>query len=566
MPTPTTRRPALLAALALTLGLSSACAQALEVDNLDAPQEDTAALACGAGGPAIVSRAQWGARSARSTRARHTPNRITIHHTVQGDISGPAAARAVQNSHIDGNGWADIGYHFLVDRDGAVYEGNPVGRVGAHVSRKNTGNIGIAMIGSFHQETLGQTQKRAVADLVHHLATTYSIPIDRARVKGHKEHLATVCPGNVDLDELVRLAAAGPDCDDSGSETPSVPGGLDAIEVYWARLADGSYKLHAIAGTRTARVEYYVDGWQIGEAERSDGANFPDRYRFENAQNERLFEVRGYDASGNYVSRGIGLIDVTDEVGVYIRQMGEDLFEVGLERAPSEVAGLEVLVDERYLITDEVSGLKRSKRLAVRSRFSNVSTRDLTLTTYNADGSVRGNLRRTFDLTGGAERAEAPSTPPLSGPRGYAQEVLDAHYADRLTLWDQTFGRFDGADPLSNITDAAAGLDAKTSCYGTAPCNRVSLKEPLLRAMRDLRTRYGMSYFVTSITGASHSSGSYHYAGRAVDIDTVNGVKIQGDGPQVRALMAACREMGAIEVFGPPNDPRGHSSHVHCAF
>jgi hypothetical protein len=565
MPTTPSPRRCLLAALALTLGLTGACAQALEVDNLDEPQEDAAALTCGAGGPAIVSRAQWGARAARSTRPLHTPNRITIHHTVQGAISGPAAARAVQRSHVDGNGWSDIGYHFLVDRDGTVYEGSPVDRVGAHVLRQNTGNIGVAMIGSFHQEELGEAQKRAVANLVGHLAATYSIPIDRAHIKGHGERMATECPGhNVDLDELVRLAAAGPTC--TGSDAPAIPTGLDAVEVYWARLADGSYKLHAIAGARTTRVEYHVDGWKIGESTRAQGANFPDRYRFQDARRERLFEVRGYDASGAWVSRGVGLIDVTDEVGVYIRQMGPGLFEVGLERAPEGVAGLEVVVDDRFLITDEVSGLQRSTRGAVRSRFSDVSTRDFTLTTYDADGSVRGHLRRTFDLTGGAERAEAPAPPPASGPRGYAQQILDAHYADRLTLWDQTFGRFDGADPLSNVTDAAAGQAARTSCYGTAPCDRVSLKEPLLRAMRDLRTRYGMSYFVTSITGASHSSRSYHYAGRAVDIDTVDGVKIQGDSPQVRALMAACREMGAVEVFGPTNDPRGHGSHVHCAF
>ena len=75
-----------------------------------------------------------------------------------------------------------------------------------------------------------------------------------------------------------------------------------------------------------------------------------------------------------------------------------------------------------------------------------------------------------------------------------------------------------------------------------------------------------MNYFVTSIAGASHSYGSLHYAGRAVDFDEVNGVLIRGDSPQARALMAACRALGAIEVLGPSNDPYGHRDHVHCAW
>ena len=70
----------------------------------------------------IVSRAKWGARSARSRRPAHTPREITIHHTVQGNISGPAAVRAVQSIHMDGNGWSDVGYHFLVDRDGTIIQ------------------------------------------------------------------------------------------------------------------------------------------------------------------------------------------------------------------------------------------------------------------------------------------------------------------------------------------------------------------------------------------------------------------------------------------------------------
>ena len=163
-----------------------------------------------------------------------------------------------------------------------------------------------------------------------------------------------------------------------------------------------------------------------------------------------------------------------------------------------------------------------------------------------------------------AQAQPQPQAPPRAGSA--AQQIVDSHNARRLTLWNQSFGRYDGADPLSNLKDAAAGRPAKTSCYGTAPCNTVRLSDTLLESMRDITSVYGLNYFVTSVAGAAHSYGSLHYAGRAVDFDEVNGVLIRGDSPQARSLMAACRALGAIEVLGPSNDPAGHRDHVHCAW
>ncbi|MCE9576214.1 MAG: peptidoglycan-binding protein [Deltaproteobacteria bacterium] len=148
---------------------------------------------------------------------------------------------------------------------------------------------------------------------------------------------------------------------------------------------------------------------------------------------------------------------------------------------------------------------------------------------------------------------------------GAAQRLLDHNTAGRIELWNQTFGKFDGADPLSNIRDTAAGKAAKTSCYGTAPCTTVRLATGLVNGMAALREQYGYSYFVTAISGASHSATSYHYAGRAVDFGTINGVVVSGDSTLSRNFMQACRNLGAIEVLGPSNDPN-HQDHVHCAW
>ena len=105
----------------------------------------------------------------------------------------------------------------------------------------------------------------------------------------------------------------------------------------------------------------------------------------------------GFDADDQRVGHGVGLLDVTAGTGVYIKQMGRRLYEIGLERAPAGVAAIEVRADG-YLLTDAVAGTTRSARGAVRSTFNQLGSRQFTITTFAADGAVRGTLRRTFTL------------------------------------------------------------------------------------------------------------------------------------------------------------------------
>lgn len=154
----------------------------------------------------------------------------------------------------------------------------------------------------------------------------------------------------------------------------------------------------------------------------------------------------------------------------------------------------------------------------------------------------------------------------LRKPSGGAAATLLRHHANgQISLWDQTFGRRDGADPLSNVRDAAAGRAVKTSCYGTAPCTTVKLSPRLSSGMVALRDRYGFRYFVTAIAGANHTQNSLHYAGRAVDVGEIDGVTIAGDTAKTRAFMNACSQLGAIEVLGPSNRA-DHQDHIHCAW
>ncbi len=187
----------------------------------DPPGKDGGpACTTAAQGVTIQPRSSWGAQAPRYNRPAHTPNRITIHHTVQGtNIDGAAAVRSVQSYHRNNRGWADIGYHFLISRDGTVYEGNPEGRQGAHVLNQNSGNLGISLIGNYDREQPNEAQIRSAAALVRHLSDKYGISIDRQKIKGHGERMATACPGNnVDLDAIVAMAKADAVCDEPEEE------------------------------------------------------------------------------------------------------------------------------------------------------------------------------------------------------------------------------------------------------------------------------------------------------------------------------------------------------------
>lgn len=112
--------------------------------------------------PGVVSRASWGADEALPTEvpayALDGVRFAVVHHTAgSNDYSAaeaPAVVRGILAYHTEIQGWNDIGYNVLVDRFGTVYEGRAGGFdnavVGAHAQGFNTGAVGIAMIGSFH--------------------------------------------------------------------------------------------------------------------------------------------------------------------------------------------------------------------------------------------------------------------------------------------------------------------------------------------------------------------------------------------------------------------------------
>jgi hypothetical protein len=130
-----------------------------------------------AGSPSIVLRSQWEADE-KITRAKplYAPvlRLAIVHHTAGTNAYTPAQAtaivRGIEVYHVKANGWNDLGYNFLVDRFGTVYEGRAGGIdrnvVGAHALGFNSGTVGVALIGNGASRTPTSAQQDALVNLL----------------------------------------------------------------------------------------------------------------------------------------------------------------------------------------------------------------------------------------------------------------------------------------------------------------------------------------------------------------------------------------------------------------
>ena len=164
----------------------------------------------------IHTRADWGARAPRCASSSMTPNRATIHHTVtptNDSMSAPARLRQIQSFHMFSRGWCDIGYNYLISRDGRVWRARGPTKVGAHVSNANTGNIGISVMGTYTSTAPTATQMCNAAKLLRRLSMDFGgVDLNRTDVKGHRQYGGTVCPGNAlynRIDLILRKARGG---------------------------------------------------------------------------------------------------------------------------------------------------------------------------------------------------------------------------------------------------------------------------------------------------------------------------------------------------------------------
>ncbi len=185
------------------------------------------------GAPPIVPRSEWGAdESLRSGSRSFAPiTKAIVHHTATlNDEPDPRArVRAIYRYHVQGSGWDDIGYNFLIDRAGQIYEGRwardygpgephsgedrtGLGVLGAHAYGFNRGSVGVALLGTYSSAgvTASDAALGALSDLLSwkfatrgidpHGASGYTKAdgsvTSFANLCGHRELLSTACPGD----------------------------------------------------------------------------------------------------------------------------------------------------------------------------------------------------------------------------------------------------------------------------------------------------------------------------------------------------------------------------------
>jgi hypothetical protein len=146
--------------------------------------------------------------------------------------------------------------------------------------------------------------------------------------------------------------------------------------------------------------------------------------------------------------------------------------------------------------------------------------------------------------------------------RSVAREILANPRVELATVHGS--GIRDLATAMRNMQYTAAGSLVRRSSYGRAPGGWVALDLRVLRLVRTFGRTTDM--LVAELAGGSHASRSGHYAGRAVDVTQVAGVRVRR-GSGYLSLVRACQAAGATKVYHPSYDPYGgHQNHVHCSF
>jgi len=236
--------------------------------------------------PAIITRAQWHApESIRRAPPSYADgvHLAIVHHTVgTNSYSASQSAsivRAIMLYHVQGNGWNDIGYNFLVDKYGQVFEGRyggitrPV--IGAHAMGFNAGSVGVAVLGTYTSTPISPAAKAALVSLLAwRLDLGHVDPLSRVvrvsagnpryppgravtlnAISGHRDTYPTSCPGNSLYRQLPSIRTVVAQTGLPKIYGPTVTGSLGGPVEFKARLssaADWTVTVRDEAGTVVA--------------------------------------------------------------------------------------------------------------------------------------------------------------------------------------------------------------------------------------------------------------------------------------------------------------------------
>lgn len=152
-------------------------------------------------------------------------NHLIVHHTVTNnlEVDSPAIVRSIYSYHALTRGWGDIGYNYLIDADGNIYEGRAGGEhngmpvVGGHALCSNVETIGMALIGNYQENTVPGPMLDSLSDLLAYFSDKYQLdPLGQSlwhgemkpTIGGHRDFQSTACPGQYMYDLLPSVREA----------------------------------------------------------------------------------------------------------------------------------------------------------------------------------------------------------------------------------------------------------------------------------------------------------------------------------------------------------------------
>jgi hypothetical protein len=194
--------------------------------------------------PAICDRTCWAARASVAATENSVLNRAVIHHTevashqnTTGLDYSKSMVRGIQNYHMDNNGWIDIGYNFLIDKFGNIFEGrrNSIASKprGTH-DGTNVDSIGVSCMGNFDIQTPPSAQRGGCYDVIAwkmpsgwspYGTSTYGPKSNVGKLCTHKDayNVTKSCPGAIFYNNYITSNTSGGEARNgvAGRRTPS---------------------------------------------------------------------------------------------------------------------------------------------------------------------------------------------------------------------------------------------------------------------------------------------------------------------------------------------------------
>ncbi|NVD05374.1 lysozyme [Vibrio sp. JPW-9-11-11] len=138
--------------------------------------------------------------------SHHPLRAITVHCSVR-PPSQAIGVEAIRKWHL-AKGWRDVGYHYVITRQGDIEQGRSLHQIGAHVSGHNRGNIGICLVGGCDEHNQPQdnftlAQRKALFELIARLQALFSIADEQ--VQPHHYWANKACPVMVIQPQLSNL-------------------------------------------------------------------------------------------------------------------------------------------------------------------------------------------------------------------------------------------------------------------------------------------------------------------------------------------------------------------------